>query len=199
MQLPIFPLKLVIFPDGILPLRIFEPRYLKMVRDCAQNQQEFVVSSLDENETLNLSPQSSHIATACQIVDFETMPDGLLGITAKGTRRVIIQNPEQQANELLVATTQAIAEESDQSLPDSFLEWSQIIPLIMQKMGGPYASQESKLDSAHWVAARMTEYLPFDLVHKQRILEIDYPLIRLEYLKDILQEAEYYTSKGNLS
>ena len=199
MQLPIFPLKLVIFPEGILPLRIFEPRYLQMVRDCAKNQQEFVVSSLDEKQTLNQSPDSSWVGTACQIIDFETMPDGLLGITARGTRRVMISKPDQQANALILASTETISEEPDSSLPDSFLEWSKILPLITKKRGGSYASQEHKLDSAHWVGARLAEYLPFELAHKQRILEIDYPLIRLEYLQDILQEAEYYTFKGNLN
>ena len=199
MQLPLFPLNLVIFPAGILPLRIFEPRYLQMVRDCAKNQQEFVVCSLGENQTLKQAAESSWVGTACEIIDFETMPDGLLGITARGTRRVMISEPTQDANELILVTTETIPEEPDESLPDSFLEWSKIIPLITQKMGGAYANQEHKLASAQWVGARMAEYLPFELAHKQRILEIDYPLIRLNYLQDILQEAEYYLSKGNLS
>ena len=199
MQHPLFPLNLVIFPEGLLPLRIFESRYLDMVRDCAKSQREFIVCNLDENQNFERAVSQYWIGTGCEIIDFETLPDGLLGITVRGTRRVKISQIVRTDNQLLNAQVETIAEEQDQELPDEFLEWSKMIPLILQKMGSPFANQDLKPESAHWVAARLTELLPFDLKHKQRILEIDYPHIRLEYLKDVLKEADYYTSKGNLS
>lgn len=199
MQYPLFPLNLVIFPEGLLPLRIFEPRYLDMVRNSARSQSEFIICHLNENQNFDKAVSQYWVGTACEIVDFETLPDGLLGITARGTRRVKISHITRADNQLLHGHVETIEEEPDHDLPDDFIEWSKMIPLIMKKMGAPYDSQVTKPDSAQWVSARLTELLPFDLEHKQRILEIDYPHIRLEYLKDILQEAEYYTSKGNLS
>ena len=199
MQYPLFPLNLVIFPEGLLPLRIFEPRYLDMVRNSARSQSEFIVCSLNENQNFDRAVSKYWVGTACEIVDFETLPDGLLGITARGTRRVKISQISRADNQLLFGQVETIEEEKDQDLPEDFIEWSKMIPLIMKKMGSPYDSQTIKPESAQWVSARLTELLPFDLKHKQRILEIDYPHIRFEYLKDILQEAEYYTSKGNLS
>jgi len=199
MRYPLFPLNLVIFPEGLLPLRIFEPRYLEMVRNSGRSQREFIVCHLNENQNFDKAVSQYWVGTACEIVDFETLPDGLLGITARGTRRVKISHIIRTDNQLLHGQVETIEEEPDQNLPDDFIEWSKMIPLIMKKMGAPYDSQITKPESSQWVSARLTELLPFDLKHKQRILEIDYPHIRLEYLKDILQEAEYYTSKGNLS
>lgn len=198
MNLPLFPLNSVIFPGGILPLRIFEPRYLDMVKDCVRDQTEFVVCLIKDGSEVGTAKHSS-IGTACQIIDWETLPDGLLGITAQGQRRVEIKNTHAQSNQLLVGDIEYISEFEDESLPAKFDEWAHLISVIIKELGKPFNEQTQELASAHWVSARLTEFLPFELEQKQRILEIDHPLVRLEHLQDVLKDIEYYYSQGNLN
>lgn len=199
MKLPLFPLNSVIFPGGILPLRIFEPRYLDMVKDCVRNQSEFVICLIKHGSEVGPAPKYCGIGTSCQITDWETLPDGLLGITAQGQRRVEITATEVQANQLLIGQIEHLSEFEDESLPAKFTEWAQLISVIIDELGQPFNVQDKQLSSAHWVGARLTEFLPFELEQKQRILEVDHPLVRLEHLQDVLKDIEYYYSQGNLN
>ena len=196
-KLPLFPLRTLVFPGGVLPLRIFEARYLDMVKNCARDQSEFVICLI--RESTDTDAQHYDIGTACKIIDWEAMPDGLLGITVEGVARVRIGETYLQPDQLLTADVEYLDEEQDQPLPEKFTEWSDLIIKIMHKLGSPFDQLEVQADSAFWVGARLTEYLPFELDIKQRILEIDQPLVRLEHLQDSLQKIEYYYSRGNLS
>ena len=197
MELPLFPLNTVLFPGGVLPLRIFESRYLDMVKDCVREQGEFVVCLIREGQEVGATARHFAIGTACQIIDWETLPEGLLGITVRGNRRVKINNVEMRANQLLVGEVDALEEDQDEMLPEKFNEWAHLVSLIINKLGKPFNEQQFHLDSASWVGARLTEYLPFEVEAKQRILEIDHPLVRLEYLQDSLKDIEQYYTQGN--
>ena len=199
MKLPLFPLNSVIFPGGVLPLRIFEPRYLDMVKDCVRNQSEFVICLIRDGSEIGAAAKYCNIGTACRIIDWETLPDGLLGITAQGDRRVEIKSSQIQDNQLLLGDIEYISEFEDESLPAKFHEWAHLISVIINELGRPFDEQKQELSSAHWVSARLTEFLPFELEQKQRILEIDHPLTRLEHLQDVLKDIEYYYSQGNLN
>lgn len=199
MKLPLFPLNSVLFPDGVLPLRIFEPRYLDMVKECARHNAEFVICLIKQGRETGRVTEHYSVGTACKIIDWETLPDGLLGVTTQGVRRVQILSTEEKENHLLIAETTSIDEEPDEDLPARFTEWGQLLEDIITKLGKPFSQQDLSLNSADWVGARLTELLPIDTDIKQRILEIDQPLIRLEHLHDSLKDIEYYYSRGNLN
>ena len=199
MNLPLFPLNSVIFPGGILPLRIFEPRYLDMVKDCVRNQSEFVICLIKDGSEVGQAAKHRTIGTSCRIIDWETLPDGLLGVTAQGQSRVEIKHAQVQPNQLLLGDVEYLTEFEDESLPAKFDEWARLISVIINELGKPFDEQAQELASAHWVGARLTEFLPFELDKKQHILEIDHPLVRLEHLQDILQDIEYYYTQGNLN
>lgn len=198
MELPLFPLNTVLFPGGVLPLRIFEPRYLDMVKDCVRGQSEFVVCLIQDGQEAGKAARHCNIGTACQIIDWETLSDGLLGITAMGNSRVNISSVQIQSNQLMLGDIDYLDEDRDEELPAKFDEWAHLVSLIISKLGKPFNEQQMQLDSARWVGARLTEYLPFELEAKQRILEIDHPLVRLEHLQDSLEEIEKYYAQGNL-
>ena len=88
MKLPLFPLNSIIFPGGVLPLRIFETRYLDMVKECSRNQSEFVICLIKDGGEVGNAAKHQNIGTSCRIIDWETLPDGLLGVTAQGQARV---------------------------------------------------------------------------------------------------------------
>ena len=199
MQLPLFPLNTVIFPGGVLPLRIFETRYLTMVKECVRQQSDFVVCLIKDGSEVGDAAKHRNVGTTCRIIDWQTLPDGLLGITAQGQSRVEITHTHVQDDQLIVGDIEYLAEGRDQVLPAGFKEWAQLICVIIEQLGQPFNAQRRALDSAFWVGARLTEYLPFELAQKQRILELDHPLTRLQYLQDVLKDIEYYYSQGNLN
>ena len=86
-EIPIFPLRTVLFPDGFLPLRIFEQRYLKMVRDCASQGSVFGVCLILEGEEAIAPVRTATTGTVAEIVDWYTLEDGLLGVSAVGADR----------------------------------------------------------------------------------------------------------------
>ena len=89
-EIPIFPLRTVLFPGGQLPLRIFEQRYLDMVKHCSRNNSGFGVCFLVDTEEDNSRIRSARVGTLARIVDWYTMEDGLLGLTAEGTVRFVL-------------------------------------------------------------------------------------------------------------
>lgn len=181
-----------------MPLRIFEPRYLDMVKQCVGGQAEFVICLIKDGSEIGIAKHYK-TGTACRIVDWETLPDGLLGVTAQGIQRVEINSSQVQPNQLLVGDIKRLSEFDDEPLPEEFDEWAQLLSVIIRQLGKPFNDQTQELSSARWVSARLTEYLPFELEKKQRILEVDHPLVRLKHLKDMLKDIEYYYSQGNLN
>ena len=80
-KIPLFPLSTVLFPSGVLPLRIFEPRYLSMVSDCMRNESEFGVVLITQGREAGQPAQFHHTGTLARIIDFDQLDDGFLGIT----------------------------------------------------------------------------------------------------------------------
>ena len=87
-ELPLFPLNSVIFPGGALPLRLFEPRYLDMVKDCMRNEHGFGIALIKNGQESGQAADVYKTGTECRIGDWETLPDGLLGITAYGETKI---------------------------------------------------------------------------------------------------------------
>ncbi|MEM8844352.1 MAG: LON peptidase substrate-binding domain-containing protein [Pseudomonadota bacterium] len=197
-ELPLFPLNTILFPGGVMPLRIFEARYLDMVKACVKDQSEFVICLIKQGNETGEAAQPYAVGTACKIIDWESMSDGLLGITVQGMSRIEIGHTHVKENQLMTGEVDYLSEEDDQPLPERFSEWSDLIVKIMEKLGSPFDQQTVQANSAFWVGARLTEYLPFELQTKQRILELNQPLVRLEHLQDSLHKIEYYYTKGNL-
>ena len=194
MQLPIFPLNTLVFPGGVLPLRIFETRYLDMVRNCVRGSTEFVVTLA--NDRRSAAKSYANIGTVVSIVDWDTLPDGLLGVTVAGRRRVSIADAEVQSDQLLMADVETIMEDEDLPLDKTFKAWADLIESVLTHLGKPFSELEFQLGSSNWVASRMTEVLPLEASIKQKILEINHPTVRLEHLREALQDVEYYKKRA---
>lgn len=196
MRLPIFPLNTVIFPRGCMPLRIFEARYLDMVKHCVKENSSFVVCLIRSGREVSAPASFYPLGTECEITDWETTPEGLLGITVVGRHRVEVSSPQIAPDNLITADIVRTEEMPDQPLPDSFGEWRDLLRQIMQKLGSPFTDLQADYESADWVGARLIEYLPIELAKKQQLLRLDHPLVRLEHLNDCLEDIEYYQKAG---
>jgi Lon protease-like protein len=186
-EIPLFPLGTVLFPGGPLPLRIFEARYIDLVRSCMRDGSGFGVVLIREGVEAGGPASTFDVGTYARIVDFAPQPDGLLGIHATGERRFRILERRRQRDGLNVADIEWLPDEVLQPLPAEFSGLGPALEAILEQLGEPYASLERRLDDAAWVAGRLAEMLPIPPGHKQHCLELDDPLERLRFLRPLFE------------
>jgi len=186
-EIPLFPLGTVLVPGGPLPLRIFETRYIDLVRRCMRDGSGFGVVLIREGAEAGAPAVTFDVGTYARIVDFSQQPDGLLGIRATGERRFRILERRRARDGLNLADVEWLAEERSVPLPDEFAELGPAIDAILTQAGEPYAALERRLDDAAWISGRLTEILPVSTVHKQHCLELDDPVERLRYLRPMFE------------
>ena len=188
-EIPLFPLGTVLFPGGPLPLRIFETRYIDLVRRCLRDGSGFGVVMIREGVEAGGPALTFDVGTYARIVDFSQQPDGLLGIRAAGERRFRILARRRERDGLNVADVEWLPDESSSPLPEEFAELGPALDAILSQVGEPYASLEPHLGDAAWVAGRLAEILPIPPGHKQHCLELDDPLERLRFLRPLFEIA----------
>ena len=187
-EIPLFPLSTVLFPGGPLPLRIFEARYIDLVRRCLRENSGFGVVLIKEGEESGSAPTETYdVGTYARIVDFSGQPDGLLGIEARGERRFRIHARSRARDGLNMADVEWLPEEIATPLPEEFADLQPALDYVLSQVGDPYESLERRLDDAGWVAGRLAEILPLPPAHKQQCLEIDDPVERLRYLRPLFE------------
>ena len=184
METSVFPLNTVLFPGGLLPLRIFEPRYVDMVRDCLKNDKGFVVCLIREGKEVGEAAKIFHTGTLAKIVDWETLPDGLLGINAHGEVKVLVSESRIEANQLLVGDVDFLPEEQNAELPQEYTPLSELLRKIIIQLDTPFSEMPAHYQQANWVGSRLTEFLPIEVEKKQRLLELNDPIARLRKLHD---------------
>jgi Lon protease-like protein len=186
-EIPLFPLNTILFPGGPLPLRIFETRYIDLVRRCMRDGSGFGTVMILEVPDAGGPARLCNVGTYARIVDFSQQPDGLLGIEALGERRFRILERRRARDGLNLADVEWLAPEAVVPLPGEFAELDPALDQLMQRVGEPYASLERHLDDAGWVAGRLVEILPISPAHKQHCLELDDPLERLRFLRPLFE------------
>lgn len=186
-EIPLFPLRTVLFPDGYLPLRIFEQRYLSMVRECARNDSGFGVCLIIEGEEAVAPVRTAQVGTLARIVDWYTLEDGLLGVSAIGTSRFLVERTHRQEDGLQLGTVNWLPEPPSCALPEAYALLGQVLGRFMEKLGPHYPNYAPEmLDDAVWVGYRLAEILPLSVIEKQNLLERNDPMKRLQDLLEIL-------------
>lgn len=184
-ELPVFPLGTVLFPDGRLPLRIFEPRYLRMVAQCLKTQGGFVVALLREGREVGPGARFHAVGTLAQIVDFEQGPDGMLHITARGAQRVQIVSSAAQRDHLLRGQVLALEPEPATGIAARHAGLVQHLADRYRRLDADLAAS-AQLDDATWVGFRLAELLPLPPQRRQYLLELTNPTLRLEVLAEAM-------------
>lgn len=183
----LFPLSTVIFPGGVLPMRIFEPRYLEMVSHCMQSGDGFVICAAQPAATDGGFAHPRSVGTYTRITDFDRLDDGQLGITASGIERVTIDNVRQTANGQWWGRLDAIAEDADGPCPIEFAPLKQIAEALIKEMGLSNQGLAVDYDSANWLSGRLTELLPFDAAVKHELLAMNDPQERLRRIRPMIE------------
>ena len=185
MEIPLFPLRTVLFPDGPLPLRIFESRYIDMVGQCMKNESPCGVLLIMEGQETGLAT-THEVGTLANITDWYQGSDGLLGVTAVGGQRFRLLSARQQADGLNIGDIEILAAEPYMALPAEYASLRKILESVLDDLGRLYESLERRFDDAVWVTYRLIEILPIELEQKQQFLESSDTRARLKLIDDLI-------------
>jgi uncharacterized protein len=180
-SIALFPLNIVLFPDGPLPLRIFETRYVDMVRRCMRGDLSFGVALIREGAEVGPA-ETFEVGTLARITDFDQLPGGLLGLSCVGERRFRVVKRSVQADGLNMGEVEWLAMEPVVPVPPRHARLADLLRNVLPQLGEVYTDIDMRLDDAAWVGHRLAEILPIPLPEKQSYLEMDDPIQRLELL-----------------
>jgi len=181
-RIPLFPLHNVLFPGGVLPLRIIEPRYLNMISACMKSGGGFGVALILSGNEVGEAARTYDVGSYVEIVDWTLRDDGFLGVSVLCHGRFRILGTEVQADQLIRADVERLEEQRPPLIPPQYAAAVNLLRDILTKVGGHYAELEPQYDDALWVSGRLAELLPIELLQKQHLLQMDDPLQRLERL-----------------
>lgn len=187
---PLFPLNTVLFPGGVLPLRIFEPRYLDLVSDCLRNDRAIGVVLIREGNETGPAAQTYDVGTLGEVCYFNKRSDGLLGVTLRGVQRFQIHNSQVRANQTILAEVEPIANTTPCQVQGKYLKMTELLKKILAQLEPPYTTMPMHFDDLEWVSARICELLPIPLLFKQQLLQLDDTLQRLDLLHQHLYQLE---------
>ncbi len=205
--LPLFPLQTVLFPGGVLPLRIFEVRYLDLIGRCHKEGAPFGVVSLSQGQEVRrpapgegaaFAPEALHaVGTLAHITQFERPQPGLMLIRCRGGRRFRLRSSEQFKHGLWVGQVEWLPDDAPVAVPPDLAHVRTGLARLLQHMqaqGGNPADlpiQPPYLwDDCGWLANRWCELLPVSPRLKQQYLALDNPLLRLELVADLLAQLQ---------
>ena len=193
MELPLFPLSTVLLPGGSLPLRVFEPRYLDMIKRCLREERGFGVVLIRSGSEVrgadtSTQPRTFTIGTVARIVDFNQLSDGLLGIVCCGDERFRILGTAEQADGLLLGDVQLLPEE-----PEGVLNATHdaLVDILKELVKHPMIEKlgvQVDFDSARSVSWRLAELLPIEPEIKQSLLQMTLPRERLAELNRLVRK-----------
>ncbi|MDP6537890.1 MAG: LON peptidase substrate-binding domain-containing protein [Gammaproteobacteria bacterium] len=194
-EIPLFPLRVVMFPGGRLELQIFERRYLDLVSHCMRNDKGFGICLLKEGEETikEGTKQTIHRSgTYVSIVDWDRLENGLLGITVEGSSKFRVADCWQADSgvlhaEVVFSDTDSVGKETI-LLDDQFAALADLLhnledhPLVEQK------KLTIDYDNLWDIGWRLSELIPIEVEQKQQLLEIDDPWERIENIEQLVSD-----------
>jgi hypothetical protein len=183
----IFPLGTVLYPGGMLPLRIFEQRYLEMTKTCIRDERPFGVCLIKEGAEVGTPAVPHRIGCLATIESWDMAQLGVFELLTRGTERFRLLESTVAPNGLMNGTIERIADVPAPMEPDE--PCREVLKLLIERVGEQHFPQPIRLDDPAWVSYRLPEILPLDSAVKQMLLETDDVGERLRRLRGVL-EAE---------
>jgi Lon protease-like protein len=207
MQLPLFPLSTVLFPGGVLPLKIFEARYMDMARDCLRDGSRFGVCLITDPKASDVSRAVATADKGCvaSITAWDMQQLGLLYVRAIGQERFAVLESSSRSDGLIVAEVRIVAPDDDRPVPAEHAACVDLLRRIIDDLSAQAAERRREgkaddvlarlpfeepylLESSTWVSNRLCEVLPVPLKAKQKLMELSDGLTRLEIVHKYLKQ-----------
>ncbi len=185
MQIPLFPLSSVVMPDGLMPLRIFERRYIDMIRNCFREESGFGICLVKEGAEVGRTATPYPYGTLTSIVDWDQDDSGLLLIVAKGQQKFRILDTHTDQSGLLLGNVELLPAEPVQPVPAEYHYLQEAMQQILEQVEGNIDYPDPQLDDALWLGSRFVELLPLSAELRHELLSLDQPLERLSALADV--------------
>tara|TARA_B100000586_G_scaffold148328_1_gene107741 strand:- start:1236 stop:1856 length:621 start_codon:yes stop_codon:yes gene_type:complete len=187
-NIPIFPLKSIVLPGGLFPLRIFERRYIDMITECMKEEEGFCIA-LTKTEEPNLYVTDIYeYGSFVKITDWGQLNDGLLSITVEGKNIVKILKSNLNDSGLLNGTIEHLESEKEYMIPQKYLTLSKFYKKIYPGIKNFINFKEERYADASWIGFRLTECLPLDLPTKANLISINNAIDRLEVIDTIIHK-----------
>lgn len=196
-ELPIFPLGTVLLPGGVLPLRIFETRYVDMVRRCMADNQPFGVCLITRGNEVGTPAEHESVGCTARVVDFDLEQPGVLQLRTIGEQRFRVRSTRVQPDGLIMANIDLIDHDPSLDIPATLSACGMIMTTLIEDLvrREPQANRRMISEpyhpaSAGWVANRLIEFLPFDMQTRQALMSLQDPLQRLAMVHQFLVDHQ---------
>ncbi|HWH40979.1 MAG TPA: LON peptidase substrate-binding domain-containing protein [Usitatibacter sp.] len=188
--LPIFPLNTVLFPDTLLPLRIFEVRYMDMARACLRESTPFGVCLIREGQEVGTPAVPENVGCAARLEQADMEELGILKVVAHGTERFRIVSSEVDKHGLIVAEVERVEAEADAIEAPGLADCAEFLRKLIAGIGTQRFAEPYLYDNATWVGFRLAEILPLRNDVKQKLLEVTDATLRLAVLHRFLRQQK---------
>jgi len=182
----IFPLNTVLYPDGVLPLKVFEQRYIEMTKACLRDSLPFGVCLIREGHEVGAPAVPEPVGCLATIEQWDMPQLGVFQLLTRGGGRFRIREMQVAPNHLISALVDPIAPDSAADEVDPLCR--EVLAAIFEKVGAERFPAPARLDDAAWVGYRLAEILPLDARVKQELLEITDAGRRLARLRGLLEK-----------
>ncbi len=190
LKVPLFPIGGVLFPGGVLTLKVFEQRYLDMAAACMKNGTPFGLCLIASGREVGETAVPHPIGTLA-LIDQGDMPQlGILMLSVRGGSRFRILSQTTQADGLLCAQVELLPEKEGRKVPAAQRSLLPLLKKVASDLGPEKMPEPHAFDDATWVGYRLTEILPIQALAKQKLLELDDPVSRLEILFTYLAQRK---------
>ena len=193
LSISLFPLQAVLFPGGLLSLKVFEARYLDLVSTCLREGTPFGVVALRQGSEVRKPGETvalEAIGTLAELIDVDSTQPGILQVRCRGTRRFETRSLDQQDDGLWLAQAQMLDDDASVAPDAAVLETvrglANAIATLKQQGSEPFLKPFS-FESAGWVANRWCEILPISVAAKQKLMELTDPQVRLQLVDEFLR------------
>jgi Lon protease-like protein len=193
-ELPLFPLKHVLFPGGVLFLKVFEARYLDLIGDCLRAQRPFGVVCLRAGGEVQ-TPGATDIAfettgTLAEVGEVDAEQAGILKVRCLGTQRFTLSEPRRRPDGLWLADARLLADDAALAPDPAYAETVHALGVAittLRAQGAAQFAEPLRYDDAGWVANRWCEILPISLAARQKLMELAQPQLRLQLVDEFLR------------
>ena len=187
---PIFPLQTVLFPGMLLPLKIFEVRYMDMAKTCLKEDSPFGVCLIREGQEVGTPAVPEAVGCFAKIASCDMEELGILKIVAEGAERFRIVETETTKQGLVVGTVEALAQEKEVEDAPGLPECANFLAKAITGIGVARFAEPLRFEDASWVGFRLAEILPLRSDVKQKLLELTDASMRLAVLHRFLRQQK---------
>lgn len=189
-SMPIFPLNTVLYPGGLLPLKIFEQRYQEMTKACLRDTTPFGVCRIREGLEVGSPAVPEPIGCTAIIAEWEMPHLGVFLLKSRGQQAFRIVEKSTQRDGLIRAEVELLEDAAGDPPPDALRLCRQVLEQIVNRIGNDYFFAPLDFGNPRWVSYRLAEVLPLGLEDRQALLEARDDGERLARLQAFLKRVE---------